>query len=229
MKEVLTPDFEQALKAFSWLRERDFPRRTSFQLVSDRYRLNRFQRVILYHSIFPASEASARQARQIMQIRHQHLWIDGFNVLFTVVNYLLGRPVFISCDGVIRDAGEAFAKPDQPEKFIRAVELCRNALDELQPASVSFILDSQVPVCSMINDMLQEHYKGAKYTSDIYCTNKTDQFLLSKRSGIMASSDSEILDGFDGPWLDLSASALKQLGELQLLNFKELLERLKFS
>jgi hypothetical protein len=228
MKEILTPDFEQAILAFSWLRERDFPRRTSFKLVCDRYRLNRFQRVILYHSIFPESEACARQARQVMQIRRQHLWIDGFNVLFTVVNYLLGRPVFISCDGVLRDAGEAFAKPDQPEQFTRSALLCRKTLEELQPASITIVLDTQVPACSLIHGILDEQFKGAIFIVDIHCTNKADRYLLSQRSGILASSDSEILDGFDGPWLDLAASILQQMGGgLQFVNFKELVGKLK--
>jgi hypothetical protein len=226
MKEILTPDFEQALLAFSWLRERAFPRRTSFQLVSDRYRLNRFQRVILYHSIFPEGEAGAREARKVMQLHHQHLWIDGFNVLFTVANYLLGRPVFISCDGVMRDAGEAFPKPDKPDQFSRAALLCRKVMEILQPASVTFVLDTQVPACSLVKELLQEQYKGAAFSVDIHCTNKADQFLLFQRAGIMASSDSEVLDGFDGPWLDLAAYALQQLGDFQVVNFRELVGQL---
>src|SRR5512133_2589784 len=115
MKEIRTRDFEEALIAFAWLRERDFPRRLSFKLVCDRYRLDRFQRVILYHSIYPSKESDERNRKRVESVEKQIFWIDGFNVIFTVANYLLGRPVFIACDGILRDSGEAFGKPDKPE------------------------------------------------------------------------------------------------------------------
>lgn len=103
--ELLQSDiFEHGLKDYFYLINRGYPEKGSLKLVGDRYKLSKEFRTILYRGVC-SSESSANRSRKIINVADSELMIDGYNVLFTLLNYRLGRFVFISTDSLCRDAG----------------------------------------------------------------------------------------------------------------------------
>jgi hypothetical protein len=89
-------DFGSACRDYQYLLDRGYPETGSVKLVGDRYRLAKNDRNILYRGV------SSNQTSQIRREKLVHgisgdvvLLIDGHNVLFTIVNYLTGHPVFL--------------------------------------------------------------------------------------------------------------------------------------
>jgi hypothetical protein len=83
-------EFNNALLDYFYLIDRNFPEKASLKLVGDRYRLVSELRTLLYRGICSEKKASDRRKR-ITNNREGLLIIDGYNVLFTLLSYRLGR------------------------------------------------------------------------------------------------------------------------------------------
>ena len=109
----------------------------------------RLQRTILYRGICSTTEAQKRRPR--IASRHQvagaHLILDGYNVLLILYHYLVGYPVFLCRDGLVRDAGLSRGRSARKE---RLADVARRLFAVLLgprgpvPAGVTAILDEAV-------------------------------------------------------------------------------------
>ena len=105
-ERIITDSLRAAAADYLLLAERDYSRTAALKLVGDHYRLSAVQRSILYRGIQSSSESRRRTAKRVDDVDSAKLCVDGFNILYTIANYLYGRPLFISTDGWLRDAGE---------------------------------------------------------------------------------------------------------------------------
>ena len=106
MNDLITDDLLTAAREYLWMLTRGYPQKGSLKLVGDKFMLSRDMRQILYRGIC-SEERAAERIGKIGSIRKGDLvLVDTYNVLFTINNYLLGKPLFISNDGMLRDAGE---------------------------------------------------------------------------------------------------------------------------
>ncbi len=141
---MLNEFFINACKDYAYLINRNYPERGTLKLVGDRYRLTRDQRTILYRGISSAEKSVLRKAKLVKEIEGKTLAIDGYNVLFSLLNYRLGRFTFISTDDVLRDAGSLHGKLKDEEMFIDCIKILAKHLSAMHPSQVDVFLDSPV-------------------------------------------------------------------------------------
>jgi hypothetical protein len=223
--DIITGEFARALRDYAFLLNREYPRKSILKIVGDRYLLNTFQRILLSRGIFPEADVQARQGKTASRVGGKELYIDAYNVLFTICNYLLGRMVFVSNDRFVRDTGEVYGKPHDDPVFRRGIEMCFSYLKKQKPARVEFLLDSPVSksaeLAGLLRDMITEH--GLE--GDAQIDKNPDAWLIRREDGTIVSSDSDILDNTELQVLDLAQLVLRDNFELQLPDLGLLLNR----
>ena len=94
----------------------------------------------------------------------QLLAVDGYNVIFTLVNYRKGHPLFISTDGLLRDAGGARGRFSREADFDEALSMMhRFAVQKGLPVKAVYF-DSPVS-CSALH---------SKKTREVFASSGVD-------------------------------------------------------
>lgn len=214
--DIITDEFTLALRDYTYLLNKDYPRRSILKIIGDRYLLNTYQRILLSRGIFPDSDVRKRISKTTTEVGGQELFIDAYNVFFTICNYLLGRMVFIGNDHFVRDAGELYGKPHDDPVFAKGIEFCLNCLSKRKPARVEFILDSPISHSAELAGSLRVLLAGIGIDGDAQIHKNPDSRLIQQDSGVVVSSDSDILENTGQPILDLAHLVLADSFELQL-------------
>lgn len=223
MNDIFTDSFRQAIRDFSYLLENEYPRKAILKLIGDRHLLNKTQRTLLNRGIIKKKDAVNRFKKLAPGIKDSLLYIDTYNVLFIISNYLFGRLVFISTDGFIRDAGEAYGKLHREKVFQRAIELLMDFLEKTPPSEIIFYIDHPVAYSGELAEQLRKYliYKNLK--GNAFSVNNPDKELIIKNEGIIATSDSEVMNETICRLCDLPAMVLKSNYHLQLMDLREIL------
>lgn len=208
--EQFSEEFMIAAGEYMWLLSRDYPQKSSLKMVGDKFMLTRDMRQVLYRGITSEVRAEKRK-KMIASFQNGDLvLIDAYNVLFTINNYLLGKPVFISNDGILRDAGEMQGRIRNKPIFSRAVALLLDVLEEW--TGITFILYLDEPVSysgrlsiELSKDMVQMGIEGEAIT-----VKSPDQMLISGKSDAICTSDSAIIDHYHGRIVDIPRYLLER-------------------
>ena len=214
--DIITADFKQALHDYAYLLNQKYPRKSILKIVGDRYLLNTFQRILLSRGVFPAKTIHSRKKSIIHDIGSGEVYIDAYNVLFTIANYLLGRLVFISNDLFLRDAGEVYGKLHNDPVFSRSIELLFKYLVREKPDHVEFFIDRPVSHSAELAGLLRETLAECRISGNATLDKNPDARLIRLNKGIIATSDSDILDETELPVADLAHLVLKQHFTLNL-------------
>ena len=191
---MITPAFKQAVRDYSLLLEKEYPRKQVLKLVGDRYLLGKSCRTMLNRGIFLSRDVESRRAKKTTSISGRTLFLDTFNVLFPIANYLLGRLVFVSNDGFVRDAGETYDKLLTHKKFHQAIELVMEYLVKENASAAHCYIDKPVTGSARVKDRLDHLMaQSALHGSTILCA-KPDNELLKLTEGVICTSDSVIMD-----------------------------------
>lgn len=229
MKEILTPAFTEAARDYFWLQEKEYPQRLVFKIVSDRYRLDSIQRVILYRGIFPSRENLDRLKRRTDSAEGMNLVVDTTNVVFRLNNYLCGRPVFISSDGLLRDAGDAFEKHFPPDVHKRSIHLLITLMKTIHPQSVKFLIDAPADGSEQIESELETAGREFSYPATIDTIYPADRGMNGPLPCIIATADSEVIDSLSCPCIDLPRMILEKEFFPAFLSIPEILGSSAFS
>lgn len=210
------PDsFLQAAREYLWLLNRNYPQNASLKLVGDKFKLSRNDRQILYRGI-SAETPAIRRHRMIGTIEPgDTVLVDTYNVLFTVNNYLLGRPVFVSNDGILRDAGEMRGRIVNKPVFTRSVTLLLEILSLWKESTFLLYLDEPVSFSGRLSvelskDMVQLGIQGEALT-----VRSPDHVLRQSESDGICTSDTAIIDHYNGRIIDLPRILLEKYFEPQ--------------
>jgi hypothetical protein len=214
--DVINDEFIKAARDFAYLMNQQYPRKTILKIVGDRYLLNTFQRILLSRGIFREDDIRRRIRRTVRHIGSRSVSIDAYNVLFTISNYLLGRMVFVSNDGFLRDAGEVYGKLHRDPVFARAITMTMNYLKKTGPAHVAFLLDKPISYSAELAGKLRADLEGEMIPGDAQVDKNPDAVLIRQSSGIIATSDSDILDETELPVVDLAHLVLSDSFTLDL-------------
>lgn len=208
MKKIYTPSFAGAIKDYYYLLQKAYPQKAVLKIIGDRYELNGFQRTILYRGIYAKSVADPRKRRRTGKLNGRVLAIDGYNVILTVGGYLAGLPVFISNDGFLRDATETHGKVKRSPLFIKALGL---VLDYLQNnrAAPYFYLDSPISKSGELAAEINLLLKKRQMTGEAVTVKSPDFLLKNRNSGLIATSDSMIIDVAPVKCFDLARKVLE--------------------
>lgn len=206
---TLSYHFETAAGDYVEFLEKGYPQKAVHQIVGDRYSLTGTERAVLYRGLSGREECKRRISKigEPGLIRGRTLMIDGFNVILTVASYLNGNLVFISGDGFLRDASEIHGKAFRPDLYERSIKLILEYLGTLSPAEVVFIYDEPVKTAEKLRDftsLLSQEYSFSIKAIISCSTDKT----LAENKGIIATSDSVIIDRSGSKIIDLSYGVL---------------------
>ena len=221
--DVINDDLIKAARDFAYLVNQHYPRKTILKIVGDRYLLNTFQRILLSRGIFRDEDIQLRVKKTISKIDSQAISIDAYNVFFTISNYLLGRMVFVSNDRFLRDAGEVYGKLHKDPVFTRAIELTMSFLKKKGPSNVEFLLDKPISHSAELAGKLREYLQTELIPGDAQIDKNPDAVLIRRSSGIIATSDSDILDETELPIVDLAHLVLADSFTLDLPDLGKLL------
>jgi hypothetical protein len=220
---IITDNFKAACQDYHYLVNRDFPVRGSLILVGDRHRLNRDQRSLLYRGIASDQQASQRRERLTPPFKGMHLLIDGYNVLFTLLNYRLGRAVFISNDGMVRDAGSMHGKQRNQQVFKECMDDLFGSLLDLSPERTDFFLDAPVSCSSFHQQAIQQGFEKNGLKGSCTLVRSADQEIQVLSTGILATSDTVLIQNSNLPVTDLPMFILKNKYQADLMKIIDFL------
>ena len=151
-------------------------------------------------------------------MKDKKIYIDGYNVLFTIMNYLFGKLVFIGSDGFLRDCGEGYGKIEDESKFYRAVDLLLEYIAACETATVGIYFDSPVSGSALHVNGVEKRLKEAKLPGEVLLVKFADKELKEKDEGIIATCDSEIIDSTACRVVDLARRVLEKNFEIEILD-----------
>jgi hypothetical protein len=226
-RTLLNDDFISACRDYFYLVNRHFPERGVLKLIGDRYRLDGDQRTVLYRGISSQKRSEFRKKLLVSDITGRDLIIDGYNVLFTLLNYRLGKITFISTDNILRDAGSLHGKFREGETFIECVGMLVDYLIHIQPASVDIYLDSPVSHSEKHAQMIREKLQINHLRGNCQVIRTADWALSQNRHCVSATSDTAIIEKAVTPVADLPRMILGYFYEPQFLMLGGLIPELE--
>jgi len=194
---------KEAAEEYFWMLSKGYPQGPALKLVGDKFMLSRTIRQVLYRGVAATGQAESRRKKIGSVIEGDLVLIDTYNVLFTVNNYLLGKPLFISNDGLLRDAGEMRGRIINKPQFSRSVSLMLEVLQMWSGASYIHYIDEPVShsgrLCiELCKDMAEMGIEG-----DAFTVKSPDQKLRQEKSDAICTSDGAIIDNYQGRVIDL--------------------------
>jgi hypothetical protein len=223
MMELVTSEFVLALKDYHYLIDRSYPHSESLKLTGNRYMLNKMQRILLSRGIFRTEEAERRIRKKVSFFTRPMVYIDGYNVLFTIGNYLLGRPVFISNDTFLRDAGEIHGKIQKGKIFSRSLDLLMTYLEHSGQNEYILLLDQPVTGSDDVRQAINRIMQNSSLPGEARTVPDPDEELIRLTDGMIATSDSEIIDQADIQVIDIAFEVLTAAFRPLFINLSELL------
>lgn len=221
---MITGELKAACRDYYYLLSQGYPERGSLKMVGDRYRLTRDQRSILYRGISSEPGSSVRKNRLINLHPNVHLIIDGYNVLFTILNYRLGRMVFISTDNILRDAGSLHGKLRDDTILQECIDDLFQTILPFDPIRIDLFLDSPVTSSHRHQQLIEQKIADFKFTGICSLVHSADKEIRSIRSGVLATSDTVLIDKTSVPVTDLARLVLKTMYRAAFIRIQEMLE-----
>ena len=187
-----------------------YPQKASLKLVGDKFMLTRDMRQVLYRGISGKNQAAARN-KLIGSVRHGDVvLIDAYNVLFTINNYLLGKPLFISNDGILRDAGEMRGRILNKTVFNTAIGLMLDVLKEWDQVTYLLYLDEPVSYSGRLSIELSKDMAQMEIEGEALTVKSPDHMLKHESSDAICTSDTAIIDHYHGRVVDLPRYLLEK-------------------
>jgi len=203
--------FQPAIQDYILLLERKYSQKSILKLVGDRYKLNRTERSMLYHGIASNAENISRPRKLIHgnSIQNQLLYIDGFNQILTIASYLNGNLVYISTDNLLRDASEIHGKVFRKELLERSLNLILEYCNSLKLNNLILYIDKQVSNHKKLVETLSCISLSKSFIIEVKISNQVDLELKKLKDGIIATSDSQIIDKSKQKIFNLAYHTLK--------------------
>lgn len=222
--DIHSPDFVNAINDYFYFINRNYSGKQILKTVGDRYKLSGAVRTVLFRGIFNKQENSERSQKLTSNLNACVLYIDFYNVLFTLLNYKLGRLVFISTDKLCRDAGSLFGKLKKENYFTDTTNQIMDFLKILKLEYLVFYIDSPVSFSREHKIFLDRKISELQISGESMRVKSADNELKKKREGIICTSDSAIIDASEQPIADLSHLALNYFYKPDLLDLSLMLE-----
>jgi hypothetical protein len=221
---LLNDHFMEACRDYAYLMNRQYPERGAIKMVGDRYRLTRDQRTVLYRGISSGERSALRSSWIVQEMKGRTLAVDGYNVLFSLLNYRLGRFTFISTDNLLRDAGSLHGRLRDQKTFHECVALLMDFLVTLQPSSVDVFLDSPVSHSEKHAQVILEMLEQCHLRGSCQVIHSADFALKHFPYEVLATSDTVIIEKAARPVIDLPRMILEKYYQVDLIRIGDLLQ-----
>jgi hypothetical protein len=221
---LLNDHFMEACRDYAYLMNRQYPERGAIKLVGDRYRLTRDQRTVLYRGISSGERSALRSSWVVQEMKGRTLAVDGYNVLFSLLNYRLGRFTFISTDNLLRDAGSLHGRLRDQKTFRECVALLMDFLVTLQPSSADVFLDSPISHSEKHAQVIREMLEQCHLRGSCQVIRSADFALKHFPYEVLATSDTVIIEKAARPVIDLPRMILEKHYQADLIRIADLLQ-----
>lgn len=222
-KGIMNDFFISACKDYAYLVNRNYPEPGMLKLVGDRYRLTRDQRTILYRGISSVEKSALRKSKRVNEIAGKTLAIDGYNVLFSLLNYRLGRFTFISTDDFLRDAGSLHGKLAHEDMFEDCITILAKHLSAMHPSHVDVFLDSPVSHSERHAGILTDIFHEYALQTRCRVIRSADYGMKHLPFDVLATSDSVIIESAGTGVVDLPRFILEKQYNAELVKIADLL------
>ena len=188
--------FREALEEYRYLKERRYPDKAALKLVSDHHRLGSVARNCLFRAVFPSAECRSRRSKLAAagEVAGQVVGLDWYNVLITVESYLKGFPVFLSDDGLMRDASGIHGSYKPGKVTEKGIGEILAALVSLKPSGIEIFLDSPISRSGEMAEQLRGRLSDSASVPFRVAVSPSADYPLKSFDGIVATSDSSIVD-----------------------------------
>jgi len=203
--------FNNAIHDYYELLKNKYPQKSILKLVGDRYKLSGTERSMLYRGVSTDGENKFRSRKLIFEklVQNQVLHVDGFNQILTIASYLNGSQVFISTDHLLRDASEIHGKIFRTELLERSVNYIFEYCGSLKLNQLIFYIDQQVSDHKKLFEVLSNRSSEYNFDNELIISDKVDERLKELTTGIIATSDSQIINKSKQKIFDLAFHTLK--------------------
>ena len=208
--KALSDQFRMAVADYLYLLEKGYSQTTILKLVGDRYQLPGEERSMLMRGLCGMEACNIRKQKTVNEIPDgSTLYIDGYNVIRTLGSYFLGKMLFISMDGFLRDASEMHRKTLPVKIKQKCIHEMLDYLTKLKPGTIMIYLDEPVSksgeLASGLNDLMTDRgLEGRAVTM-----HSPDHHLKKVSQGIVCSADSSIIDQCNTSVFDLPRAILE--------------------
>lgn len=204
------PTLRQAVGDLCWLLDHGYGIASSAELVGDRYRLTRRQRIAVTRCACSSEAGMRRQARHVSpeHLRGQELWLDGFNVLTAIETALAGGVVLIGRDGCCRDVAGVYSHYHKVEETLPALNAIGQFAADHGVAACRWWLDGPVDNSGRLQRIIQQVAHDAGWNWHVELVPNPDR-VLATASQIVSSADHAILDRCQH-WFNLSRHVIAQ-------------------
>jgi len=208
---------QEAIIDYSHLLTRGYGN-SALELVGNRYKLNKRQRIAVGRMTASSQAIVARQNNHIpkSQLAGSIVEIDGFNLLILLESTLSGAYVFKCQDGCYRDVSSVHGTYKRVVKTEEAVLLVGQTLERLGVKQVNWFFDSPVSNSGRLKSMLLELARVHGFPWSVELVYNPDTVLV-KSPEIVVSSDAWILDHC-AQWFNLGALLVAEIGGESVLD-----------
>lgn len=179
----------EASRDYKYLLSRGYKQKVVLDLVTSRYGLSSVERALLLRCVHSSQDIELVKSKLVESVTHYPLIIDGYNVLLTIHTVLEGMEVFLCDDGFVRDLRKSYRKGIELKMLEVSTELLKKELQELDPSSVTIILDKNVSYSARHADTIRSIMRNL---AEVVLADKADLRVIGG-NGIIASSDCVVI------------------------------------
>lgn len=195
--------FRAAAEDYLLFLDKGYPQNTVIKMVGDKYRLDKDHRQILFRGICSTAVAKERKLKIGEPMEGDLILVDTYNVLFTISNYFLGKKLFIGNDGFLRDVGEMRGRIKNKEMFNRAERLMIETFKSWKKIKYRLYLDEPIPFSGRFAIKLSKIMAEEDIEGEATTVYSADYPLKNESSSAICTSDSAIIDKYEGKVIDL--------------------------
>jgi hypothetical protein len=217
-------NFLKALEDYLFLLDRRYPQKTILKMVGDHYALSGDERALLFRGSAKKQQLKLRSKKKISLLpKKSVLYVDGFNVFRTIGSYLTGNFVFEGMDGFVRDASELHRQKLSWDILGRVSELVVDYLKFTDCRQAYFYFDSPISHSGDLVNQLLHKMKEASLKGTAETDYSPDHILKEIETGLICTSDSNIIDQSKVNVYDLSKGVLEHNFDPNIFSLKSYL------
>lgn len=205
----LQHSFIEAISDYLYLLEHNYSQKSILKLVGDRYQLKGQERSMLFRGVQTNTECESRKEKQLIKPeKKDKLYIDGYNIIRTIGSYLLGKTLFISMDGFLRDASEMHRATLNNKTLKQTLKLIFEYFDHLETEHVEVFLDQPISKSGELASELNKRFSLIDLDGLATTVHSPDYHLKQIHDGIVCTADSNIIDSSKVKVFDLAKATL---------------------
>lgn len=193
-----------------YLLTRGYAPNSSVEIVGNRYKLNKRQRMAILRISSSEQEIKSRNTKALFpkNLKNQIVSIDGFNLLIILESAMSGAYIFKGRDGTYRDISGVHGSYKRVQKTASVIKLVGDILRELEVEKVEWFLDKPISNSGRLKKNLQEIALEQKFNWEVELVNNPDK-VLAESKNIVISADGWVLDQAT-KWFNLGAFIIEK-------------------